>query len=90
MNKMDVIVKIAKETGATKTLAAKAVNTLFGAVTKALKKGEPVTFVGFGTFKTSLRKARMARNPQTGAPLKVKKRKAVRFVAGKALKQAVN
>ncbi len=90
MNKTDVITKIARETGATKTLAAKAVETLLSAVTRALKKGDSVTFVGFGSFKTSVRKARMARNPQTGAPLKIKKRKAVRFVAGKALKSAVN
>lgn len=90
MNKTDVILTIARETGATKTLAAKAVDTLLGAVTRALKKGDSVTFVGFGTFRTSQRKARMARNPLTGAPIKIKKRKAVRFVAGKALKSAVN
>ena len=59
-------------------------------ITKALKKGDSVTFVGFGTFKTSNRKARTTRNPQTGAMIKIPKRKAVRFVAGKALKTAVN
>jgi DNA-binding protein HU-beta len=90
MTKTDVIARIAKETGSTKTLAAKAVETLLAAVTKALKKGDAVTFVGFGTFKTSQRKARVARNPQTGATLKIPRRKAVRFVAGKALKSAVN
>jgi DNA-binding protein HU-beta len=55
-----------------------------------LKKGQPITFVGFGTFKTAQRKARMARNPQTGAAVKVPKRRVVRFTAGKALKGAVN
>ena len=90
MNKTDVIARIARETGATKALAARAVDALLSQVTKALRKGDSVTFVGFGTFKTSQRKARMARNPQTGAPLKIKKRKAVRFVAGKALRSAVN
>ena len=90
MTKTDVIARIAKETGATKTLAGKAVETLLATVTKALKKGDSITFVGFGTFKTSQRKARVARNPQTGATLRIPKRKAVRFVAGKALKNALN
>ena len=90
MTKTDVIAKIAKETGATKSLATKAVESLIAAVTKALKKGDAVTLVGFGTFKTAQRKARMARNPQTGAAIKIPRRKAVRFVAGKALKSAVN
>ncbi len=59
-------------------------------VTKSLKKGQPITFVGFGTFKTAQRKARTARNPQTGAAIKIPKRRVVRFTAGKALKTAVN
>lgn len=90
MNKQELIAKIAKDTGATKTMAAQAVDSLIQGITKALKKGDTVTFVGFGTFKTSQRKARTARNPQTGATIKIPKRKAVRFVAGKALKGAVN
>ncbi|MCA1583396.1 MAG: HU family DNA-binding protein [Acidobacteria bacterium] len=90
MNKQELITKIAKDTGATKSLAAQSVDSLIQGITKALKKGDSVTFVGFGTFKTSQRKARTARNPQTGAAIKIPKRKAVRFVAGKALKSAVN
>lgn len=90
MNKQEIIAKIAKDTGSTKTVAAQAVDSLIEGITKALKKGDTVTFVGFGTFKTSQRKARTARNPQTGATIKIPKRKAVRFVAGKALKGAVN
>lgn len=90
MNKQELIAKIAKDTGATKSLAAQSVDSLIEGITKALKKGDTVTFVGFGTFKTSQRKARTARNPQTGAAIKIPKRKAVRFVAGKALKSAVN
>jgi DNA-binding protein HU-beta len=90
MNKQELIAKIAKDTGATKSLAAQSVDSLIEGITKALKKGDSVTFVGFGTFKTSQRKARTARNPQTGAAIKIPKRKAVRFVAGKALKTAVN
>jgi DNA-binding protein HU-beta len=85
MNKQELIAKVAKDLNATRGTAA-----LIGSITKALKKGDTVTFVGFGTFKTSQRKARTARNPQTGAPIKIPKRKAVRFVAGKALKIAVN
>ncbi len=90
MNKQEIIAKIAKDLGSTKTTAAQAVDSLIEGITKALKKGDSVTFVGFGTFKTSQRKARTARNPQTGATIKIPKRKAVRFVAGKALKGAVN
>ncbi len=89
MNKQELIAKIAKDTGVTKTAAAGAVDSFFDGITKALKKGDSITFVGFGTFKTSQRKARIARNPQTGAPIKIKARRVVRFSAGKALKNAV-
>jgi nucleoid DNA-binding protein len=90
MNKQELIAKVAKDTGGTKTMAQHAIESMIDGITRALKKGDSVTFVGFGTFKTSNRKARTARNPQTGAPIKIPKRKAVRFVAGKALKTAVN
>jgi DNA-binding protein HU-beta len=90
MNKQALIAKVAKDTGGTKVAAAQAIESMIDGITRALKKGDSVTFVGFGTFKTSPRKARTARNPQTGAPIKIPKRKAVRFVAGKALKSAVN
>lgn len=90
MNKQELIEKLARDLGASKATAAKAVDSLVISITRALKKGDSVTLVGFGTFKTSQRKARTARNPQTGAPIKIPKRKAVRFVAGKALKTAVN
>jgi len=90
MNKQELIAKIAKDTGGTKNSAAQAIESMIDGITRALKKGDSVTFVGFGTFKTSMRKARTARNPQTGAAIKIPKRKAVRFVAGKALKTAVN
>jgi DNA-binding protein HU-beta len=90
MNKQELIAKVAKDTGGTKSKAAEAVASVIDGITKALKKGDSVTFVGFGTFKTANRKARTTRNPQTGVMIKVPKRKAVRFVAGKALKSAVN
>jgi DNA-binding protein HU-beta len=89
MNRQDLIAKIAKDTGSSKAGAAAAVESLIDSITKSLKKGDSVTFVGFGTFKTSQRKARTARNPQTGATIKIPKRRVVRFTAGKALKTAV-
>ena len=89
MNKQDLLAKVAKETGLTKTAAGAAIESAMDGITKALKKGDSITFVGFGTFKTSQRKARTARNPQTGAPIKIKARRVVRFTAGKALKNTV-
>ena len=89
MNKQELISKIAEDTGITKTSAAAAVDSFFAGITRSLKKGQPITFVGFGTFKTAQRKARTARNPQTGAPIKIKARRVVRFTAGKALKNTV-
>jgi nucleoid DNA-binding protein len=65
------------------------VQALIDAVTKSLKKGDRVSFVGFGTFKTANRKARTALNPQTGAAILIPKRRVPRFSPGKALKQAV-
>ncbi len=90
MNKHDLIAKVAKDIGGTKTAAAQAIDSVIDGITKALKKGDSVTFVGFGTFKTANRKARTTRNPQTGVEVRIPKRKAVRFIAGKALKIAVN
>jgi DNA-binding protein HU-beta len=89
MNKQELVDRIAKDIGVTKAGAAAAVDSLLDGITRSLKKGEPITFVGFGTFKTAQRKARLARNPQTGAPIKIPKRRVVRFTAGKALKNAV-
>ena len=90
MNKQDLISKIAQDTGLTKSNAAAAVDSFIEGITKSLKKGQPITFVGFGTFKTAQRKARTARNPQTGASIKIPKRRVVRFSAGKALKATLN
>jgi DNA-binding protein HU-beta len=89
MNKQDIIAKIAKDTGLTKTIAAAAVDSIIDGITRSLKKGDSVSFVGFGTFKVSNRKARLARNPRTGAAIKIPKRRVPRFSAGKFLKQAV-
>jgi DNA-binding protein HU-beta len=89
MNKQDLIAKVAKDADLSKSTAAAAIESAIDGITKALKKGDSITFVGFGTFKTSQRKARTARNPQTGAAIKIPKRRVVRFTAGKALKTAV-
>ena len=90
MNKQDLIAKLASDVGLTKSSAAAAVESFIGGISKALKKGHSVTLVGFGTFKTSVRKARTGRNPRTGAAVKIPKRKVARFTAGKALKDALN
>jgi DNA-binding protein HU-beta len=90
MNKQDIIAKIAKDTGLSKTAAAAAVDSLIDGIKKTLKKGNPITFVGFGTFSVSKRKARLGRNPQTGATVKIAARKVARFKPGKGLKDSIN
>jgi DNA-binding protein HU-beta len=90
MNRQDLIARLVKETGVSKALASRMLAATLATVTKSLKKGDPVTLVGFGTFKTTVRKARKGRNPLTGGTIKIPKRKAVRFSAGKALKSAIN
>ncbi|MEX1127712.1 MAG: HU family DNA-binding protein [Vicinamibacterales bacterium] len=90
MNKRDLIAKIALDAGISKTDAAAALESFVEGITKSLKKGQPITLVGFGSFKTAQRKARTARNPQTGAAIRIPKRRVVKFSAGKGLKSALN
>ncbi|MCR5117102.1 MAG: HU family DNA-binding protein [Lachnospiraceae bacterium] len=90
MNKTELVAAIAEETGLSKKDAEKAVKAFTDVVTKQLKKGQKVQLVGFGTFEVTKRAAREGRNPQTGAPMKIKASKAPKFSAGKALKDAVN
>ncbi len=90
MNKQDLIAKIAKDAGLTKSSAAAAVESFLDGIAKTLKKSGSVTLVGFGTFKVSVRKARMGRNPQTGAAVKIPRRKVAKFAAGKGLKDLLN
>ena len=90
MNKQDLIAKIVRDTGVSKRLAATMVATALASITKSLKKGDAVTLVGFGTFKTAIRKARKGRNPLTGGTIRIPRRKTVRFSAGKALKSTIN
>ena len=89
MNKGDLVNEVAKVVN-TKKEAQEAVDCVFSAITKALKKKGTVTLVGFGTFKVNKRKARTGRNPQTGEAIKIKAKKVPKFVAGKALKDSVN
>ncbi len=90
MNKADLIEKIAASTGISKTAAGTAIDTFVNAVTSALKKGDRVTLVGFGTFSVSHRKARSGRNPQTGGVLKIAARRVAKFTPGVELKKHVN
>lgn len=83
MNKAELIDKIAKDAGVTKVQANDALDSFTNAVVGALKKGDRVTLVGFGTFSVSERSARNGRNPQTGAVIKIKARKVPKFKAGK-------
>lgn len=89
MTKEELIDKIAKEAKVTKAQAHKAVSAFFDGVTSSLKKGKKVSFVGFGTFSVSKRKARTGRNPQTGAPIHIAAAKVPKFKPGKQLKDAV-
>jgi len=88
MNKGQLIEAVAKVVS-TKKEAAAAVDTVLDAIKKALKKGDTVTLVGFGTFKVSKRKARKGRNPQTGETIKIPAKKVPVFKAGSELKKAV-
>jgi DNA-binding protein HU-beta len=88
MNKGDLISEVAKVVS-TKKEAQAAVDCVFSTITKALKKKDTVTLVGFGTFKVEKRKARKGRNPRTGEAIKIKAKRVPKFVAGKALKDAV-
>jgi len=90
MNKGDLIDKISAGTGINKTQAGAAIDPLVDSITGALRKGDRVALVGFGTFSTSQRKARNGRNPQTGAVIKIAARKVAKFTPGAELKKAVN
>ena len=85
MNKAELVSKIADDAGLSKLQANAALDGFTATVGKALKSGDKVTLVGFGTFSISKRKARTGRNPKTGAAIKIKAKKVARFKAGKEL-----
>lgn len=88
MNKGDLVAEVAKVVSSKKDAQA-AVDCVFAAITTAMANNEPVTLVGFGTFKTMERQARKGRNPQTGAEIEIAARKTPKFIPGKALKDAM-
>lgn len=89
MNKSELIEAIAANADISKAAAGRALDATMDAVKKALKKGEMVTLVGFGSFYVGKRAARVGRNPRTGATIKLKAAKIPKFRAGKALKDTV-
>ena len=90
MNRKELIEALADKTGSSKADADRSIAALIDVVTTALKKGDNVALVGFGTFEVRKRAARVGRNPATGAELKIKASKAPAFKAGATLKAAVN
>jgi DNA-binding protein HU-beta len=89
MNKSDLIGKIASDAGITKAQATAALNSVTGSITGALKGGDKVILVGFGTFSTSSRGARKGRNPQTGKEITIAAKTVVRFKAGAELSNSM-
>jgi DNA-binding protein HU-beta len=89
MNKGDLINEVSVVMNSKKD-AQTAVDAVLSTISSALKKGDSVTLVGFGTFKVAERKARIGRNPQTGEEMQIEAKSVPKFVPGKTLKEAVN
>lgn len=90
MNRTDLIAKVVEATGVTKKDATAVVVATFDAITEALVEGDKVQLIGFGTFETRERAARLGKNPRTGEAVEIAACKAPAFKAGKALKDIVN
>ncbi len=90
MNKGDLISKIADSADLTKAQATSALNAVLDSVEGALKDGDKVTLIGFGTFSVSRREARTGRNPQTGETIQIAAKNVVKFKPGKELSESVN
>jgi DNA-binding protein HU-beta len=86
MTKVELVAKIAEDAGLTKVQAEKALNSFVTATTAAIKAGDKVTLVGFGTFSAVTRAARTGRNPQTGKAIKIEAKTNGKFTPGKSLK----
>lgn len=86
MKKADLVANMAENAGITKTQAEKALNAFMAATEAALKAGDKLTLVGFGTFSSVARKARIGRNPQTGKEIKIAAKTSTKFTPGKSLK----
>lgn len=90
MNKGDLINSVAAKVGLSKAQASDAVNAVFDDIQACMQKNDKASFVGFGTFSTSVRNAREGRNPATGATIQIPRKTLVKFKAGKALTESVN
>jgi len=90
MTKADLIERIAADAEITKAAAGKALDSMVENLSTALKKGEKVTIVGFGTFSVTNRAARKGRNPQTGEEIMIKASKSPKFSPGKAFKDSIS
>jgi DNA-binding protein HU-beta len=90
MNKHELVDAVAARTGTSKALAGETLDAVIGTVMTALTKGDTVQLVGFGSFSTGARAARVGRNPVTGAEIHIAAAKTVKFTAGKAFKDAAN
>ena len=90
MNKQELIGQVAETTGLSRSDATRAVEGVFDTISAALKRGDEVRLVGFGTFTCSRRKASTGRNPRTGEPMSIKESTQPKFKAGKGLKDSVN
>jgi DNA-binding protein HU-beta len=86
MNKVELVANVQKTLGTSKADAERAVNAVIDGIKAGIKKTKTVQLIGFGTFKTGTRKARVGVNPKTGEKIKIKASKVVKFQAGKALK----
>jgi len=90
MNKQELVDAVAAAAGQSKAVAAETIDAFIRTVTKAVTRGDAVQLVGFGSFSTGARAARVGRNPSTGAEIQIPAAKTVKFTAGKAFKDAVN
>ena len=90
MNKQELIDAVAAATGESKAATGQTIDAIVEAVTKSVVGGDTVQLVGFGSFSTGARAARVGRNPSTGAEIQIAAAKTVKFTAGKAFKEAVN
>lgn len=90
MNKNELVDSMAAETGLTKANTAEALDAIVASITNALKKGDEVRLVGFGTFAVSKKAATTGRNPRTGETIKIAAKKMAKFKAGKGLQDSIN
>ncbi len=90
MNKGDLVDTVAEAAGISNTQATDAVNSVFSSIESTLKNGDKAAFIGFGTFSTSIRKAREGRNPATGETIQIAEKTQIKFKPGKALADSIN